>query len=58
MSCGWPFHHDTGCEECKQWEEMYGENLTQYMDTLAEIRAAARAEQAAKRRTTRATGNA
>lgn len=52
MSCGWPFHHDPKCEECKQWESKHGEAITQYMDSLAEIKARQRADRAARRRTT------
>ena len=51
-SCGWPFHHKAGCKECEAWEKMYGENLTRYMDSLVEVRAAARAERVARRKTT------
>ena len=49
MSCGWPFHHDPECAECKQWEQKYGENLNEWLDQKREIRAAAKA---ARRRTT------
>jgi hypothetical protein len=49
MSCGWPFHSDPECQECKQWEAKYGENLTTWLDQRAEIRDAAKA---ARRRIT------
>lgn len=49
MSCGWPFHHDPKCEECKQWEMKYGKNLNDWLDQRAEIRAAAKD---ARRKTT------
>lgn len=42
MSCGWPFHHETGCLECLTWEQKYGENLTDWLDQRTEIRAAAK----------------
>ena len=54
MSCGWPFHHDAECEECKQWEQKYGKNLTDWLDQRQEIRAAAKA---ARRKTMPPTEN-
>lgn len=57
-SCGWPFHRDRECEECQQWEAKYGEALTIYMDTLSEMRAAARAAVVARRKTTPPTPSA
>ena len=55
MSCGWPFHNKPGCEECQKWETMYGQNLTDWLDQRAEIRAAAKA---ARHKTTQAGGSA
>ena len=55
MSCGWPFHNDPECQECKQWEQKYGKNLTEWIDQRAEVRAAAKA---ARRRTTPRGANA
>lgn len=57
-ACTWPFHHPE-CEECKKWDEMYGENLDNYLRVKAEIQEAARqaqrAARAAKRKTTPTT---
>ena len=43
MSCGWPFHHDTTCEECATWETKYGGSLDNWLEQKQEIRAAAKA---------------
>lgn len=43
MSCGWPFHHDSACDECKQWEQKYGENVDEWLRQKQEIQEAAKA---------------
>lgn len=58
VSCGWPFHHQPGCEECAEWERKHGEAITLYMDSLAEIKAQMYAERAARLRITPATARA
>lgn len=55
MSCGWPFHNDINCEECKTWEQKYGENEARWMEQKAEVRAAAKA---VRRKTTPHGGTA
>jgi hypothetical protein len=40
------------------WEEKYSQNIEDWLKQKAEIQAAARAEQAARRRTMRPTGSA
>ena len=48
--CSWPFHANSkDCESCQKYESLYGESLTRYMDQMAELKAAQRAEQAARR---------
>ena len=54
MGCGWPFHNDKTCEECKAWEEKYGQNVDDWITTRNEVRAAARV---VTRRTTPPTPN-
>ena len=57
--CSWPFHANSKeCDSCRKYETMYGENLTRYMDEMAELKARQRADRAARRRIMRAGGSA
>jgi len=58
MSCGWPFHNDPDCQECKQWEDRYSQNLDDWLAVKAEVQEAARVARAARRKTTKRTPNA
>lgn len=57
-TCGWPFHRDSNCQECEEWETKAAANLDQYLSELDERQKAQRAARAAKRKITPPTQSA
>lgn len=49
MSCDWPWHNQPGCSSCRDYEAMYGDNITRHIDQLVENRIKAQAWNAAQR---------
>lgn len=58
IDCGWPFHSDPTCAKCDEYERLYGEGVDEWLRQKQEIRASARAERAARRKTTPPTESA
>ena len=54
-SCGWPFHLDPDCTECKDWERRYGEGVDEWMKQRSEVLAAAKDVRRAQSKDTGAT---
>lgn len=52
IDCQWPFHNKPDCDKCKEYERLYAEGVDDWLRQKQEIRAAARAERAARRKTT------
>jgi hypothetical protein len=57
VECHWPFHNDKACTTCAEYERLYAEGVDDWLRQKQEIRAAARAERAARRKTTPRTGS-